>query len=78
MRQNRRNQFAKKIPVYTSTLYLLTYVLTASPMKYGQTMMAITPFQNVRCKNPIVNSHPANQEKAEKLWFSIFILSIFS
>jgi len=36
-------------------------------MKYGQRRMANTPFQKVRWRNPIVKSHPANQENAEKL-----------
>jgi hypothetical protein len=47
--------------------YFPTNVLMARPMKYGQRTTASTPFQKVRWRNPIVNSHPANQENAEKL-----------
>jgi hypothetical protein len=36
-------------------------------MKYGQRMTAKTPFQKVRWRNPIVKSHPANQENPVKL-----------
>lgn len=42
-------------------------VLTNTPMKYGQSTIARIPFQNARCRNPIVNSQPANHENAEKL-----------
>jgi len=47
-------------------------------MKYGQRMMASTPFQKARCKKPTVKSHPANQENADMLWFFILIFSIYT
>jgi len=57
--------------------YFSIIALTATPMKYGQRRMAQIPFQKKgRSKNPMVNSHPANQEKAVNPCCSTLIFSI--